>query len=69
VELKTDSRNHRSRNAMLGIGARFEGIHRKHRIVPRIGTRHTAWYSILVDEWPDVRAGLEGRLAAHRPGE
>jgi len=66
VELKTDSRNHRSRNAMLGIGARFEGIHRKHRIVPRIGTRHTAWYSILVDEWPGVRAGLEGRLAAHR---
>jgi RimJ/RimL family protein N-acetyltransferase len=66
VELKTDSRNHRSRTAMLGIGARFEGIHRKHRIVPRIGTRHTAWYSILDGEWPDVRAGLETRLAAHR---
>lgn len=63
VELKTDSRNHRSRNAMEGIGARFEGIHRKARIVPRIGTRHTAWYSILDDEWPAVRTGLQARLA------
>lgn len=64
VELKTDSRNHRSRTAILGLGARFEGIHRKHRIVPRVGTRHTAWYSILDDEWPAVRARLEARRAA-----
>jgi RimJ/RimL family protein N-acetyltransferase len=63
VELKTDARNHRSRTAMEGIGARFEGIQRKARIVPRIGTRHTAWYSILDDEWPAVRAGLQARLA------
>lgn len=64
VELKTDSRNHRSRTAIAGLGARFEGIHRKHRIVPRIGTRHTAWFSILDDEWPGVRARLQERLAA-----
>ncbi len=64
VELKTDARNHRSRTAILQLGARFEGIHRKHRIVPRIGTRHTAWYSILDDEWPSVRGRLEARQAA-----
>ena len=62
VELKTDSRNHRSRRAMEGIGARFEGIHRKHRIVPRIGTRHTAWYSILDRDWPERKAAFEAWL-------
>jgi RimJ/RimL family protein N-acetyltransferase len=62
VELKTHARNERSRGAMERMGARFEGIHRKHRIVPGVGVRDTAWYSILDEEWPAVRAGLRARL-------
>jgi len=62
VELKTHAANARSRGAMERLGATFEGIHRKHRIVPGIGVRDTAWYSVLDDEWPAVRAGLLARL-------
>ncbi len=62
VELKTHAANERSRGAMERLGARFEGIHRKHRIVPGVGVRDTAWYSVLDDEWPAVRAGLLARL-------
>ena len=64
VELKTHAANERSRGAMERLGATFEGIHRKHRIVPGIGVRDTAWYSVLDDEWPAVRAGLLARLGA-----
>jgi RimJ/RimL family protein N-acetyltransferase len=64
VELKTHAANERSRGAMERLGATFEGIHRKHRIVAGIGVRDTAWYSVLDDEWPTVRAGLLARLDA-----
>jgi N-acetyltransferase len=62
VELKTHAANERSRDAMERLGATFEGVHRKHRIVPGIGVRDTAWYSVLDDEWPAVRSGLLARL-------
>jgi N-acetyltransferase len=64
VELKTHAGNERSRGAMERLGATFEGIHRKHRLVPGIGVRDTAWYSVLDDEWPRVREGLLARLDA-----
>ena len=64
VELKTHAANERSRGAMERLGATFEGIHRKHRIVPGLGVRDTAWYSVLDDEWPAVRDGLLARLHA-----
>jgi RimJ/RimL family protein N-acetyltransferase len=64
VELKTHASNARSRAAMERMGATFEGIHRKHRILAGIGVRDTAWYSVLDDEWPAVRDGLRARLAA-----
>jgi N-acetyltransferase len=64
VELKTHAANERSRGAMERLGATFEGIHRKHRIIPGIGVRDTAWYSVLDDEWPRVREGLRARLGA-----
>ena len=64
VELKTHAGNARSRGAMERLGATFEGIHRKHRLVPGIGVRDTAWYSVLDDEWPRVREGLRARLEA-----
>ena len=61
VELKTHAGNERSRGAMERLGATFEGIHRKHRLIPGIGVRDTAWYSVLDDEWPRVREGLQAR--------
>jgi RimJ/RimL family protein N-acetyltransferase len=65
VEFKTDSRNERSRRALTGIGGTFEGIHRKHMIVHGDRTRHSAWYSVIDDEWPEVRRRLETRLSRH----
>jgi RimJ/RimL family protein N-acetyltransferase len=67
VELKTDARNERSRAAMAAIPARFEGIMRKHMIVPDVGQRDSAYYSVIDDEWPEVKAGLRQRLERHRP--
>ena len=63
VELKTDARNQRSREAMAALPARFEGVMRKHMIVPTVGQRDSAYYSVVDDEWPEVRANLERRLA------
>ena len=63
VELKTDARNERSRRALEALPARFEGIHRKHMLVRGGENRDSAWYSVLDDEWPAVRANLERRLA------
>jgi RimJ/RimL family protein N-acetyltransferase len=62
----TDARNERSRNALLGIGARFEGVLRAHRISSDLKARDSARYSILAGEWPAVRARLEQRLRAPR---
>ncbi len=63
VELKTDAHNVRSRRAMEALPARFEGIHRKHRLLPDGSWRDSAWYSVIDSEWPGVRANLERRLA------
>jgi RimJ/RimL family protein N-acetyltransferase len=63
VELKTDARNERSRGAMSRLPARFEGIMRKHMIVPGIGQRDSAYFSVIDDEWPLVAASLRERLA------
>lgn len=63
VEFKTDSRNEPSRTALLGIGARFEGIFRNHMVMPDGPMRHSAYYSVIDDEWPAVRARLEASLA------
>jgi RimJ/RimL family protein N-acetyltransferase len=62
VELKTDARNERSRAAMAAIPARFEGVLRNHMIVPDVGQRDSAYYSVIASEWPEVRANLEARL-------
>ena len=63
VEFKTDARNLRSRGALLALGARFEGIFRKHMLLPS-GPRDSAWYAITDDDWPAVRTRLEERLDA-----
>jgi RimJ/RimL family protein N-acetyltransferase len=62
VELKTDARNERSRAAMAALPAQFEGIMRNHMIVPDVGQRDSAYFSVIDSEWPVVRANLERRL-------
>jgi RimJ/RimL family protein N-acetyltransferase len=62
VSLMTDSRNMRSRDAILRLGARFDGVIRAARVAFDGGIRHTAAYSILEAEWPAVKAGLRAKL-------
>lgn len=69
VELKTDARNERSRGAMEALPAKFEGIFRKHMLMPGVGVRDSAYFSIVDDEWPSVRQNLERRLAGAREVE
>ena len=63
VEFKTDARNERSRGALLALGATFEGILRKHMVVRDDGARDSAYFSVIDDEWPAVKAALQDRLA------
>lgn len=62
VTLKTDSRNARSRRAIERIGGRFEGIRRAHSRAVDGTVRDTAYYSIIGEEWPEVRAALQAKL-------
>ena len=64
VEYKTDVLNARSRAAILKLGAKQEGILRKHMVVAGGRARDSVYFSIIDDEWPAVKAGLEKRLAA-----
>jgi RimJ/RimL family protein N-acetyltransferase len=63
VELKTDSLNQKSRNAILRIGAKEEGTLRQHVITWSGRLRDSVYFSILDKEWPEVKARLEARLA------
>jgi RimJ/RimL family protein N-acetyltransferase len=63
VEFKTEAANERSRAALAAF-AEFEGVFRKHMVVRDGERRDSAWYAVIDDDWPDVRASLERRLAA-----
>ncbi len=62
VQWRTDARNERSRAAILRIGAQFEGVWRKHRVMHDGHVRDSAFYSVVRAEWPAVKARLEGML-------
>jgi len=64
VELKTDALNQKSRNAILRIGAKEEGTLRRHLVTCTGRVRDTVYFSILDNEWADVKARLEARLSA-----
>lgn len=67
VTLKTDARNERSRNAILRLGAQFDGVLRAH--MPAYDApvpRDSAYFSILAVEWPEVRDRLEAALGDPR---
>jgi RimJ/RimL family protein N-acetyltransferase len=62
VELKTDVLNERSRAAIVRIGAKQEGIFRHHIITDSGRLRDTIYFSIINDEWPEVKARLQTKL-------
>ena len=63
VEFKTDAKNERSCAALAALPAQFEGIFRKHMLVRGEERRDSAWYSVIDDDWPAVKAALVDRLA------
>ena len=62
VELITDLLNQQSRTAILRLGAKEEGILRSHMIMPNGRVRDSVVFSIIREEWPEVRARLEVKL-------
>jgi len=66
VEFKTDAGNERSRAALAALPAQFEGVFRKHMLVRGGERRDSAYYSIVDDEWPEVKDNLRRRLDAVR---
>jgi RimJ/RimL family protein N-acetyltransferase len=64
VEILTDAINPGSQAAIRKLGARDEGVLRKHKITFKGRIRDTAQFAILDDDWPGVRARLDARLAA-----
>jgi RimJ/RimL family protein N-acetyltransferase len=63
VEFKTHARNEASRAALLGIGATFEGVLRRHTIMPDGSNRDSAYYGIIAPEWPATRDRLRAQIA------
>jgi RimJ/RimL family protein N-acetyltransferase len=64
VEFKTDALNERSRAALAALPAQFEGVFRRHMLVRGGVRRDSAWYSVIDDEWPAVKANLKRRLSS-----
>jgi RimJ/RimL family protein N-acetyltransferase len=63
VELKTDARNLRSRAAILKLGAKEEGILRAQVWMPSGYWRDSVYFSVLRNEWPEVKKRLQDRLS------
>lgn len=63
VELLTDERNTRSRQAIARLGAVQEGLLRSHMVMRDGFVRNSVIYSITAAEWPQVKAGLEAKMA------
>ena len=63
MQWRCNALNSKSRNAARRLGFRFEGIFHNHLIF-KGKNRDTAWYSILDDEWPEVRAIISAWLAS-----
>lgn len=66
VELKTDALNERSRRAIVRLGAKEEGILRKHVVTDSGRLRDTVYFSVLDDEWSSVKENLLNKLQAKR---
>ena len=62
VEWKTDSLNTQSRNAILRLGAKQEGIFRQHVVTWSGRLRDSVYFSVIAPEWPDVKKALEAKI-------
>ncbi len=67
VALKTHHENLQSQKAMRNIGAVEEGRFRNHFIMPDGSQRHSVWFSIIREEWPQTKSRLEERVRGSRP--
>ena len=63
VQLKTDSKNERSQRAIERIGGIREGTLRNHMILYSGRIRDTAYFSVVLDDWPAVKENLERMLS------
>ncbi len=63
LEWKCNALNDASRRAAERFGFTFEGVFRKQQVV-KGRNRDTAWFSIVDDEWPALRAAYEEWLAS-----
>ncbi|MCW3463632.1 GNAT family N-acetyltransferase [Chitinophaga nivalis] len=61
IEFKTDELNTQSRNAILSIGCTQEGILRHHMITSKGRVRNTVYFSMLKEEWPEVKQRVFGK--------
>jgi len=68
VTLKADDRNAHSKAAILKLGAKPEGLFKSHRLTPWGEFRDTAWFAIMAEDWPTVKAGLLSRLESQNAG-
>lgn len=65
VAFKTHHENLKSQTAIQALGAKPEGVFRNHYVMHDGSPRHSHWYSIIAEEWPEVKARLEERMARH----
>jgi RimJ/RimL family protein N-acetyltransferase len=64
IQLKTDIRNERSAQAIARLGATFEGTLRRYQRRSDDSVRDTLLFSVIAEQWPQVRAGLDERIRA-----
>jgi RimJ/RimL family protein N-acetyltransferase len=62
VTLKADDRNEHSKAAILKLGAKPEGVFKKHRLTPWGEFRDTAWFAIMAEDWPEIKSRLQSRI-------
>jgi RimJ/RimL family protein N-acetyltransferase len=67
VALKTHHENLQSQKAMRKIGAVEEGRFRNHYIMPDGSQRHSVWFSIIREEWPQTKSLLAARVKVPTP--
>lgn len=67
VAFKTHHENMQSQAAIRKLGAVYEGTFRNHYVMPDGSLRHSIWFSITREDWPQVRSRLTERLQASPP--
>ena len=67
VAFKTHHENLQSQAALRKLGAVYEGTFRNHYVMPDGSSRHSVWFSITREEWPQVQSRLENRLREAQP--